>query len=167
MTLQRLLAQLALPLVLAGCAAGTPIESTSIDAQYQTGGGVWNSGGGITFAFTVFERNGGAAVCGAWTMDRQSVVTSELNRPVVEVASVVIGGDRLIQNLWFMRQVPYSDNITGQQANCVLSDRPWKAAYDGLSPEVRIPRLTIVQDFDPGSVSKVTFRQSHRPDIVR
>ena len=81
-------------LALVGCATVTSVGTDPIDSRYSVGGGEWNSGGGITIAARAFERNGVTVICGAWTMDRQSVMTSELNDAVLEAGSVFLDGDR-------------------------------------------------------------------------
>ncbi len=98
-------------------------------------------------------------------MDRQSVMTSELNDAVLEAGSVFLDGDRAVQNLSFMRPVPYSDNIAGEQANCVAAGLPWKADYDAAPARVRIPRMAFTLDLRP--VNRVVFRETQRAEIIR
>ncbi len=105
------------------------------------------------------------AICGAWTMDRQSVVTSDLNENVLEAGSVFLDGDRAVQNLSFMRLVPYSDNIADEQANCVATGRPWKANYATAPARVRMPRMVFPLDEETGDF--VVFRETHRAEIIR
>ena len=153
------------PLALVGCATVTSVGTDPIDSRYSVGGGEWSSGGGITIAARAFERNGVTVICGAWTMDRQSVVTSELNDAVLEAGSVFLDGDRAVQNLSFMRLVRYSDNIAGEQANCVASVRPWKAEYAAVPARVRIPRMAFPLDADTGNFA--VFRETQRAEIIR
>ena len=98
-------------------------------------------------------------------MDRQSVMTSELNDAVLEAGSVFLDGDRAVQNLSFMRLVPYSDNIAGEQANCVASVRPWKAEYAAAPARVPIPRMAFPLDADTGNFA--VFRETQRAEIIR
>ncbi len=152
-------------LALVGCATVTSVGTDPIDSRYSVGGGEWSSGGGITIAARAFERNGVTVICGAWTMDRQSVVTSELNDFVLEAGSIFLDGDRAVSNLSFMRLVRYSDNITGEQANCVASGLPWKADYAAAPARVRIPRMAFTLDLRP--VNRVVFRETPRAEIIR
>ncbi len=152
-------------LALVGCTTATSVGTDPIDPRYSVGGGEWDSGGGITIAARAFERNGVTVICGAWTMDRQSVVTSELNDAVLEAGSVFLDGDRAVQNLSFMRLVRYSDNIAGEQANCVAAGLPWKADYDAAPARVRIPRMAFTLDLRP--VNRVVFRETQRAEIIR
>ncbi len=152
-------------LALVGCATAASVGTDPIDSRYSVGGGEWSSGGGITIAARAFERNGVTVICGAWTMDRQSVVTSELNDFVLEAGSIFLDGDRAVSNLSFMRLVRYSDNIAGEQANCVASGLPWKADYAAAPARVRIPRMAFTLDLRP--VNRVVFRETQRAEIIR
>jgi hypothetical protein len=159
------LARCAAGLALAGCTTAVSVGTDTIDPRYSVGGGQWSSGGGITIAARAFERNGVAVICGAWTMDRQSVVTSELNEEVMQAGSVYLGDDRAVQNLSFMRMVPYSDNIASEQANCVATGRPWKADYVAAPARVRIPRMAFLLDEETGDI--VVFRETQRAKIIQ
>ncbi|MEE8455254.1 MAG: hypothetical protein V3R90_10975 [Limibaculum sp.] len=153
-------------LALAGCTTATPVGTDPIDSRYSVGGGEWNSGGGITIVARAFERNGVAVICGAWTMDRQSGMTSELNNDVLEAGSVFLDGDRAVQNLSFMRRVPYSDNIAGEQANCVATGLSWKADYTTVPARVRLPRM-VFEGLDAEMAEFVKFRETRRAAIIR
>jgi len=152
-------------LAVAGCATVTPVGTDPVDRRYSVGGGEWNSGGGITVVARAFERDGATVVCGAWTMNRQSGLTSELNYDVLEAGSVFLGRDRAVQNLSFMRLVPYSDNIAGEQANCVATGLPWKADYATAPARARLPRMAFTLDWETHHV--VVFRETQRVEIIR
>ena len=160
------LAWSAVALALAGCTTATPVGTDPIDSRYSVGGGEWNSGGGITIVARAFERNGVAVICGAWTMDRQSGMTSELNNDVLAAGSVFLDGDRAVQNLSFMRRVPYSDNIAGEQANCVATGLSWKADYTTSPARVRLPRM-VFEGLDAEMAEFVKFRETRRTAIIR
>ncbi len=165
MSARTLLVRCAAGLALAGCATVTPVGTDPIDLRYSVGGGQWNSGRGITVVARAFERNGVAVICGAWTIDSQSGLTRDYNDDVLEAGSVFLDGDRAVQNLSFMRRVPYSDNIAGEQANCVATGLPWKADYDAAPARIRMPRMAFVLDADPMHVVK--FRETQRAAIIR
>lgn len=154
---------LALVAALGACAQGAPIEPQSVTPDYVIGGGEWSSGGGITVAARVFERNGASVVCGAWATDKQSVLSATLNENVIEAASVYAGDTRLVQNLRFMARTAYADSITGARANCVAAAHPWQANF-ATSARVEIPRQRFL--LDDRNSNAITFRQSPRPDIV-
>ena len=159
------LAWSAVALALAGCTTATPVGTDPIDLRYSVGGGQWDSGGGITIAARAFEQNGVTVICGAWTMDRQSGLTHDYNDDVLEAGSVFLDGDRAVQNLSFMRLVPYSDNIAGEQANCVATGLPWKADYAAAPARVRMPRMAFRLDDRPAI--DVVFRETQRAKIIR
>jgi hypothetical protein len=99
-------------------------------------------------------------------MDRQSGMTRELNNDVLEAGSVFLGGDRAVQNLSFMRLVPYSDNIAGEQANCVATGLPWKADYTVVPARVRLPRM-VFEGLSAEMGELVKFRETRRTAIIR
>lgn len=154
--------------VLAACAHATPAGSDTVGPGYVTGGGTWNTGGGISAAVRVLKRGGATVVCGAWTTDRQSALTVNHNRDVMAAGSVYLAGTRLVQGLGFMARVPYSNNIAGASANCVASSVPWRPAFADARPKVRFPRLVFSEAADEGTGggNAAIFRQTSRPDIV-
>jgi len=156
---------LTLGLLTLGCTQYDNVGTDTVDPSYATGGGEWRCGGGITTVARVFERDGVAVVCGAWTTDSQSTVTSELNEDVMEAASTYIGKTRIVQNLAFMNRVRYSDNIAGAQANCVASTVPWRPEFAATPPRLRFPAMVFPLGKKSGD--NATFRQSRRPMIVR
>jgi len=159
------LACCAVALALVGCATLPSVGTEPIDPRYSVGGGEWGSGGGITIVARAFERNGVTVICGAWTMHKQSGLTSELNHDVLEAGSVFLGRDRAVQNLSFMRRVPHSGNIAGEQANCVAPGLPWKADYAAARARVRIPRMVFLINRKPSD--RVVFRETQRAEIIR
>ena len=162
---------LGLVLVAAACTGYPIVGSESVVSEYVTGGGAWNTGGGISAVVRAFPRDGATVVCGAWATDRQSTLTVELNGEVMQTASVHLGGERLVQGLGFMRRVTYADNISGAQANCVVSKVPWQESFANTEPVFRFPRMVFPDDGDfgwgmIGSRNDRVFRQTERPDIA-
>lgn len=158
-----------LAVMTAACARYVVVETATVGPDYVTGGGEWNTGGGITTAVDIYERDGATVVCGAWTTDRQSVLTYNRNKEVMAVASVYAGRTRLVQDLSFMARVPYSRNIAGEQANCVRSSVPWRPEFAETGPRARFPRFVdpeMSDELGQGG-SMVVFRETPRPDIVR
>jgi hypothetical protein len=162
---------LVLGLVAGGCAPHVSVGADPVGPGYVSGGGEWNSGGGVTVVVRIFERGGTTVVCGAWATDQQSVLSINRNTDAIQVGSIYAGNTRLVQNLSFMAHVPYSINITGAQAECVASTVPWRAEFAETGPRVRFPRLAFPGgggDMDSGGGgSPLVFRQTPRPDIVR
>ena len=171
--MRTLLALIALGLT-AACAAPftLPVVTTErITADYATWGGTWNTGGGISAVVRVYPREDGTLVCGAWAEERQSTLTIELNRDVMQAASAFIGGQRLVHGLHFMPEVPWADNVSGATANCVLSPVAWQPAFAGMEPVLRFPRMVYpdIEDADEGLTFRNdrVFRQVPRADIAR
>ncbi len=162
---------LVLGLVAGGCTRHADVGTDTVGPGYVTGGGEWNSGGGITVVVRAFERGGVTVVCGAWTTDRQSVLSINQNDDAIEAGSVYAGKTRLVMNLAFMARVPYADSISGAQANCVASSVPWRAEFAETGPRLRFPRLAFPggggDEEGGGGGSPLIFRQTPRPDIVR
>ncbi len=163
-------AVLGIALVVAACTRFADVGSDTVGPGYATGGGEWNSGGGITVVVRAFERDDATVVCGAWATDRQSVLSANMNHDVMQTASVYIGRTRIVQNLVFMARVPYSDNISGAQASCVASSVPWRAEFAETAPRIRVPRLAYPDagDDEPvGGGYGLIFRETNRPEIIR
>ena len=159
-----------LAVVVGGCTRYASVGTDTVGPGYVTGGGKWNTGGGVTAVVRVVERGGATVVCGAWTTDWQSSLTINLNEDVIETGSIYFGNTRLVQNLGFMARVPYSDNISGAQARCVASPVPWRAEFAEQGPRVRFPRLQYPSDGGDEMVGggglPLIFRETARPDIV-
>ncbi len=162
----KFLVRCAAGLALAGCATFISVGTDPIDSRYSIGGGQWSSGRGITVVARAFERNGVTVICGAWAMDSQGGLTRDYNDDVLEAGSVFLDGDRAVQNLSFMRLVPYSDNIAGEQANCVAPGLPWKADYATAPARVRLPRMAF-EGLDKEMGDLVVFRETRRAKIIR
>lgn len=170
MTRTAKLARLAIALALAGCATAIPAGTETVDGRYVTGGGEWNTGGGISAVARLAERDGATLVCGAWTTDRQSTLSIEYNRWVMEAASVRHGKTVLVQNIAFMRHVPDAASLAGETANCVATEVAWRPEFGATPPDFAFPRMAFLDDVDPldaGGGNRVVFRQTLRPDMAR
>lgn len=158
-------------LALAACAPYAPAGFDTVGPGYAVGGGEWNTGGGITAVARVLQRDGAMVVCGAWTTDRQSVLSVPYNRDVMQVGSVYLAGERLVQNLDFMAYVPEADSLAGVRANCVASGEAWRPEFAQAEPRLRFPRFAVPQDGGDeesgGSGDTTTFRETPRPEISR
>ncbi len=163
-------AVLGIGLAVVACTRYADVGTDTVGPGYATGGGEWNSGGGITAVARAFERGGATVVCGAWATDRQSVLSANRNHDVMETGSVYISRIRIVQNLGFMARVPYSDNISGEQANCVASSVPWSVEFAGKGPRLRFPRVAYPagggDEVHGGGGDSLIFRQTERPEII-
>jgi hypothetical protein len=155
-----------LGLLAAGCATYRAGGTDTIGPGYITGGGEWNTGGGISAVVRIFERDGATVVCGAWTTDRQSGLTVDRNQDVMAAASVYAGRTRLVQDLSFMRRLRDSDNLAGEQAACVTSAKSWRAAFAETGPRLQFPGMSFIEGDEEEGTFNVTFRQTRRAPIV-
>jgi hypothetical protein len=158
-------ALIAAMLLTAACTRFASVGTDTVGPGYVQGGGDWDSGGGITVVARVFERGGATVVCGAWTTDRQSVLTAELNDDIIETGSIHLDGDRVAWNLGFMTELRQAENLSGVQANCVASGKRWRPAFAEAEPRIHLPRLSFV--LDASSRQRVTFRPGPRPRAIR
>lgn len=134
---------LVLGLVAGGCTRHAGVGTDTVGPGYVTGGGEWNSGGGVTAVVRIFERGGVTVVCGAWTTDRQSVLSINQNDDAIEAGSVYAGKTRLAMNLAFMARVPYADNISGAQGQLCRQHGALAGGtcQDGAAPALPAPGL--------------------------
>lgn len=131
-------------------------------------GGKYTSGGGISVAADIRESNGSTLVCGVWAESRsQSVLTKNKAGRVVSKGSIFLGNERVVQNFLFMNKVEPSASYAGQEAGCLLLDRPWTAADAQRTPLIRIPRQLVYSDgggdFVGGSFL-IYFNDTGRPE---
>jgi len=153
-----------LALAVSACAHYAEVDPARLGPGFVSGGGDWTSGGGITVAVRAEDRGGVTVICGAWTTDRQSALTSELNEKVIEAGSIYLGGHRAVQNLSFMPRVAYGPDLTGLPARCVASPLAWEPGFASARPVVRLPRMTFVIDGE--FADTLTFRPGPRPALV-
>lgn len=162
-----------LSILLLGACVGAQVAGTdTVGPGYVTGGGEWNTGGGISAVVRVLPRDGRVAVCGAWTTDRQSAVSLLFNEDVMAAASVYLAGSRLVQNLTFMARYPEgTETLRGRSARCALTALTWQPRFAAAHPVLRFPRMVFPQDggdaMTAGSGDSVVFRQTERPDMTR
>ena len=126
---------------------------TSYVARFQSDptldGGSFTTGGGLTVAVEVQERDGKTALCGAWAESRhQSALTKNKSWEMLSAGSVFLGKKRLVQNLLFLNKVAPMADYSEQKVNCALTSRPWHAGDETLKPIIRIPRRLVLRDGD-------------------
>ncbi|MEM8581876.1 MAG: hypothetical protein AAGF50_11835 [Pseudomonadota bacterium] len=133
--------------IVAGCAPTGQKAVARLSDTPVVSGGKYTSGGGISVAADVRESNGSTLVCGVWAESRaQSVLTRNKAGRVVSKGSVFLGNERIAQNFLFMNKVEPSASYAGQEAGCLLLDRPWSAADAQKTPLIRIPRQLVYND---------------------
>ncbi len=150
---------LGLILILGACGSSTTSGSGAarLGSNPALSGGSYDSGGGITIATELRQINGMTGICGAWSESEvQQVFTKGRSAGVVKTASLYAGGQKLKQDLLFMRKVAPTPNYSGAEANCITTNRPWQPGDEALRPEVRIASQVVYLQRGGGGV-KVMF----------
>ena len=153
---------IALATALSGCAASTgPQVVAQLGADPVLTGGSYSSGGGLTVAADLRERQGRTLVCGVWAQSaQQSILTKGKARGVVETGNVSVGGQTIVRGLGFMNEVPPMADYAGQEAGCALTGRTWQPGDEDRRVEIRIPRQVVHVEVDEQGSFSVTFRQT-------
>lgn len=150
---------------LAGCVTSTvPVASRTVDGSFETSGGIWNTGPTLFVVAQAYEDAGRVVVCGVRTKNGATPIEELRNRTVWSTAIVRIGDDRIFQDVSGFSEVAFSTDLTGQTAQCLRSEAPWRAAYAETPVSVRFPRLHFEEDSDGGL--RVTFRTVEVPSLA-
>ena len=75
-------------------------------------------------------------------------------------AAVILGREALVTGLQFMRETPPRRDYAGVESNCVVLDRPWRAADAARQPRILIPLQVVYADVDITGGIRVLFRPS-------
>ena len=123
-------------------------------------GGTYDSGGGITVAVDLRERDGRTMVCGVWAESvQQSILTKHKAKGVLDTGAVGLGGETVLRGLRFMAEVPPMADYGGQEAHCAVTQRPWQPGDAARTVEVNIPRQVVhVEDDEEGGAFAVRFK---------
>jgi hypothetical protein len=148
---------LALGLIAALGACGpsttTSTGATRLGQSPALSGGSYTTGGGITIASELRQINGMTGICGAWSeSEAQQIFTKGSASDVLASASIFVGGQKLLQNLQFMRKVVPTADYSGVEANCVTTRRPWQPGDEARKPQVRIPQQKVYTERRGGTV---------------
>jgi hypothetical protein len=148
--------------LLAACTAAAPPQPTvaRLGADPLVSGGSYSTGGGITVAADLRERDGRTMICGVWAESRQqSILTLHKAKGVLDTGNVMLGGETVLRGLRFMKEVPPIADYGGQEAHCAVIARPWQAGDAARRAEIRIPGQVVhVEDDDDGGAFAVRFR---------
>jgi len=144
--------------LLAACTAPPPPTVARLGADPVVSGGSYDSGGGITVAVDLRERDGRTMVCGVWAESvQQSVLTNNKARGVLDTGNIAVGGEMILRGLRFLAEVEPMADYGGQEGHCAMTSRPWQAGR----AEIRIPQHVVhVEDDDLGGTFVVRFKQS-------
>ncbi|MFB9149707.1 hypothetical protein [Roseovarius ramblicola] len=150
--------------LLAACATASmttqPQAVARLGADPVLAGGSYDSGGGITVAVDLRERDGRTMVCGVWAESvHQSILTKHKTKGVLDTGSVALGGETILRGLRFLAEVPPMAGYGGQQAHCAVTQRPWQPGDDARRAQVHIPRQVVhVEDDEYGGTFAVWFK---------
>ncbi|WP_299844723.1 hypothetical protein [uncultured Roseovarius sp.] len=140
----------AIALIGASCASPRMDSVARLSSTPSVGGGTYTSGGGLSVAADVREAGGLTQVCGVWAMSReQSALTKLAEHQVLGTGSIYMGRERILGNFLYMRRVDPAADYAGQEANCTVTKRPWRASDATLAPVIHFPRQ-IVNDESHG-----------------
>ncbi|MBC7133319.1 MAG: hypothetical protein H5U16_09475 [Roseovarius sp.] len=144
---------------LAACSAATgPQVVARLGNDPALGGGSYDSGGGLTVAVDLREAQGRTLVCGVWAQsERQSVLTLRAAPQVLGSGAVFLDGKALVRGLTFMPEVRPVDDYAGQEARCVVTERPWRAGDEARRPVVRMPSQVVYVDSNESGTIIVRF----------
>lgn len=123
--------------------------ATTLAPGAAISGGTYTSGGGISVAATVSERDGRTLICGVWAQsEKQSVLSRGRARDVVSSGGVFLGKEQVARGLSFLPEVAPASDFTGSPAQCRMTERPWQAGDENRTVTVRIPRQEVYRDED-------------------
>lgn len=115
---------------LAACApASEPVGSEIIDSRYATGGGRFDDGSPIFAVARVHERGGRTVLCAAWTVGRTTAAAKPYIRDASAGIRFSIAGERLAHGVSGFPALAYSGNLSGQSANCVVTNLSWRSEF--------------------------------------
>jgi len=126
---------------------GTAAQSgatVSLGPDPVLGGGEYSTGGGITVAVELRNRNGRAALCGVWAeSERLTVYLRRDGGAVLSKGSIMLGSEVLTHDLGFLQQVSPRASYAGATAGCTRIGRAWQPADRAQPLRVRIPRREL------------------------
>ena len=144
---------------LAACVSLEPAGVARLGSDPALGGGTYTSGGGITVAADLRNQGGRTMVCGVWAQSRQqSILTKLVERKVLGTGAVFLGDEPVVRGLVFMREVEPRADYGGAEAQCVITERPWRAGDETRRPTVRIPGQVVADESDENGTMIVEFR---------
>ncbi|MDZ7708710.1 MAG: hypothetical protein U5K36_00285 [Roseovarius sp.] len=159
--MMRLVSMLMTGALLAACSVAQGQQVVArLGADPVLSGGSYSTGGGITVAVDVRERQGKTMVCGVWAQSaQQSILTKGKAKGVLDTGAVSLGGETLVRGLRFMEEVPPMAAYGGQKAGCAVVSRPWQPGDAARRAEIHLPRQVVEVDGDEeGGTIVVRFK---------
>jgi hypothetical protein len=134
---------------LAACSPNMPAGTATLGPNPTLGGGTFTSPGGITVAVDVRNIGGRTGVCGVWAESvNQSVMTRNSGPMILDSGGVALDGEGVAQGLTFLAKVAPATDYSGLQANCVTTERPWRAGDEARDVKIVLPRQVVFNDKD-------------------
>lgn len=150
--------------LLMSCAPPSTPATAKLGEDPVLSGGRYTSGGGLTVAASVREARGQTLVCGVWAQsEQQSVLTKNVERNVLSSGAVFLGGERLVQDLFFMREVDPQPSYAGLPANCELVARAWQPGDEAKQVTVAIARQVVADERDSDGTGPVFYFEPGEP----
>lgn len=142
----RLLFGLVLIFSIASCASLSQkkLPSREISGEWRFDKLSWDNGASpLWFVFDVFEVQGKTVLCGAYAFKRDNKFgSSSFNDLAIANSSINLNGSVLSNDLSFMRRIDVPQKgVQYGEANCVLTDRPWKEGFgDTIEPTYELTK---------------------------
>ncbi len=136
---------------LIACTPNVPAGQATLGPSPAVGGGTFTSPGGISVAVDARNIGGRTGICGVWAESiNQSVMTRRSAPKILDSGGVSMAGQGVAQGLGFLRQVDPAESYAGMEANCITTDRPWRAGDETRPLKVHFPRQVVFNDLDGG-----------------
>ncbi|WP_324753872.1 hypothetical protein [Roseovarius sp. Pro17] len=136
---------------LAACSPNMPAGQATLGPTPTLGGGTFTSPGGISVAVDARNIGGRTGICGVWAESiNQSVMTRNSAPKILDSGGVTMAGEAVAQGLKFLRQVKPATSYAGMQANCITTERAWRAGDEARPLKVHFPRQIVFNDLDGG-----------------
>lgn len=152
---------LTLAVAVSACSSGQDGSVTRLASEPALTGGTYSTGGGLTVASVLRNEGGRVALCGVWSESvSQTVYSKGKAKDVLASGAAYLGGQRITTGLDYFRQVPAGTTYSGGDASCRTSGIAWSERYEGVQPNIVLPRQTVYRDRDtPGGLT-VRFTQT-------
>ena len=145
--------------LISGLALATVVSSASHSLAQSTGGSrpleqdaavlTWsydgNGYGEMKIVAVIAPIQNKVAVCGVFAITKRlsaGVKRSQLLNKSRSRTSVWVDGTQVLDGLRKLRKVAPEDLVVGTQANCVVTQQPWKSSYSNKSIELRAASMS-------------------------
>ncbi|HEY9038275.1 MAG TPA: hypothetical protein VIN05_04940 [Roseovarius sp.] len=134
---------------LAACSPNVSAGRATLGSDPALGGGTFTSPGGITVAVDARNIGGRTGICGVWAESvNQSVMTRNSGPKILDSGGVTLGGEAVAQGLGFLRKVEPATSYAGLEANCITTDRTWRAGDEARTLKIHLPRQIVRNELD-------------------